>query len=114
MKIIYGKLEALQGERFSQVISGFNFDLASQITILLFKDNELNHSKSWVKFPTETYPEALLVTKRESDGKMIFLIDTAGLTSGKYSIECRVDVVGVTAPIVKKRIEFLTLKQSRS
>ena len=106
--------EILQGERFAQVISGFDFDTAAQITILLFKGNESGHSLAWVKIPTTDYENAGIIEKRESDGKMVFTIDTKGLSTGKYEIEARVDVIGVLAPIVKKRTEFLTIKQSRT
>lgn len=106
-------IEALKGERFSQIMSGFNFDTAAQITVALYKAGETGISLAWLKTPSQTYPQAGVIEKRE-DGKMVFTIDTQSLSTGKYEIEARVDVVGVLAPIVKQRSEFLTLKPSRT
>lgn len=114
MKVVGKIIECLQGERFSQIMSGFDFDTASQITVLLYKATESGVSLSFVKVATDTYPDAGLITKRESDGKMIFTIDTTAMATGKYDIECRVDVAGVLAAIVKDRTEYLTVKESRT
>jgi hypothetical protein len=107
-------IECLQGERFAQVMSGFDFDTASQITIALYKAAEPTVALEWLKTASEDYPDAGVIEKRDSDGKMVFTIDTTSLTTGKYEIEARVDVPGVMAPIVKQRSEFLTIKPSRT
>ena len=115
MKIIDNTtVEVLAGERFSQIISGFDFDLVSQITILLYRSNEAGYSLAWTKTASDKYLDAGTIEKREEDAKMVFTIDTTGLATGKYDIEARVDVPGVLSPIVKQRSEFLTIKPSRT
>ena len=113
MEIIDNNIEVLQGERFSQVMSGFDFDLTSQIIVLIYSSNEAGYALAFVKNETADYPNAGIISKRE-DGKMVFTIDTTGLKTGKYDIEARVDVAGVVAPILKDRAEFLTIKTSRT
>jgi hypothetical protein len=113
MTINGSKIECLQGERFSQIMSGFDFVNASQIVVLLYKQTDPNISLAFVKVASESYPGAGLITLNE-DSKMVFNIDTKNMSTGKYDIEVRVDVVGVLAPIVKQRTEFLNIKQSRT
>lgn len=113
-QVIEQVIEKLQGERFVGTISGFDFDIASQITILLYKSSETGFIRSWLKNPNSKYPQANLVTKNIEDGKMYFTVDLEGLPTGNYELEARVDVVGVVAPIIKKRSKFLTINPSRT
>lgn len=113
MKVNGDKIECLQGERFSQLMSGFDFNNTSQIVVLLYKQTGAGPTTAFVKEPTDTYPNAGLITLNE-DLKMVFTIDTASMSTGDYDIEVRVDVVGVVAPIVKQRTSFLTIKESRT
>lgn len=113
MKTLGNKIECLQGERFSQIMSGFDFTSALQIVVLLYKQTESGIALAFVKEASETYPGAGLITLNE-DSKMVFNIDTTNMSTGKYDIEVRVDFVGVAAPIVKDRVEFLNVKQSRT
>jgi hypothetical protein len=113
MKKIGDKIECLQGERFSQLMTGFDFVNASQILILLYKQTDSSVSLAFVKVASESYPAAGLITLNQ-DSKMVFNIDTTNLATGKYDIEVRVDFVGVAAPIVKDIVEFLEIKPSRT
>lgn len=108
MKITGDSIECLQGERWTQELSGFDFNIASQIMVKLAGTT---NSLVWLKQPDDEYPAATAITERE-DGKMIFTIDTTGLPEGKYSMEARVDVAGVLAPVYKKRDSFITIKKS--
>lgn len=116
MKTTNDKTECLQGERFSQVMSGFDFANATQIVVLLYERESTSSSgfaKAYVKNANSSYPNAGLITATE-DSKMVFTIDTAGMPIGNYDIEARVDIVGVAAPILKQRTFFLTVKESRT
>lgn len=113
MKLIDGIIECLQGERFAQIMSGFDFIDAEQITVLLYRATDRGFHKSFVKITTVNYPDAGLITLNDA-GKMAFTIDTIGMPPGEYDIEVRVDIVGVSAPIVKSRTHFITVKQSRT
>lgn len=117
MNVTGEKIECLQGERFSQLMSGFDFTSATQIVVLLY-DRESTQSsgfsKAFVKVADAVnYPGAGLITLNV-DGKMVFTIDTTGMPIGSYDIEARVDVSGVSAPILKERTNFLTIKESRT
>lgn len=114
MKVIGNKIEYLQGERHPLIMSGFDFDLTSQIVVLLYKSTESGVARAFVKRACAEYPEAGLITKLDEDDKMVFTIDTTGMPTGNYDIEARVDIAGVVAPILKERTEFLTVKQSRT
>lgn len=116
MKVKGDKIECLQGEKFAQVMSGFDFNSATQIVVLLYdKESTVGSgfAKAFVKVASGTYPGAGLITLN-SDSKMEFTIDTAGMAVGSYDLEARVDVSGVSAPIVKQRGNFLTVKESRT
>lgn len=113
MKIVGEKIECRQGERFAQVMSGFDYSLVTQIVVLLYRNIVDGYERAWVKTPTVSYPAAGLVDVRE-DGKMVFTIDTTALPTGRYDIEVRIDVVGVMAPVVKELKEYLIVKQSRT
>jgi len=113
MEIIQDKLIVYKGERFNQKVSGIDFDTATQILFLLYKDNEDGFTKSFVKAETEEYQNSGIVSSLE-DGSLTFVIDTEGFETGKYFIETRVDVSGVQTPIIKGKKELFTLKQSKS
>lgn len=116
MKTTNGKIECLQGERFSQIMSGFDFVNASQIVVLLYDRESTSGSgfaKAFVKTASSSYPGAGLITLNDAS-KMVFTIETAGMQIGNYDIEVRVDIVGVAAPIIKQRTFFLTVKESRT
>ena len=116
MKTTNGKIECLQGERFSQIMSGFDFVNASQIVVLLYDRESTSASgfaKAFVKNALSSYPGAGLITATE-DSKMVFTIDTAGMPIGNYDIEARVDIVVLAAPILKQRTFFLTINESRT
>lgn len=106
--------QVMSGERFPQEMTGFNFDTLSQLIVLLYKSNEAGYSLAWTKTVTDQYPNAGVIEKREEDGKIVFSIDTTGLSNGDYDIEVRGDVGGVLAAIVKDRYKFLTIKPSRT
>ena len=116
MTVIDTRLEALQGEKFSQIMSGFDFATASQIVILLYDKEstaESGFAKAFVKVADGVkYPSAGLITDN-GGGKMIFTIDTTGMSIGNYDIEIRVDVTDGSS-IVKQRVLFLTIKESRT
>lgn len=114
MIIVDNTYETLQGERFTQEITGFDFDALSQLVILLYKATESGYSLAWTKTATDQYPNAGVIEKREEDGKIVFTVDTTGLSTGDYDIEVRGDVGGVLAAIVKDRYKFLTIKPSRT
>lgn len=113
MKVNGKIIECLQGERFPQLMSGFDYINADQIVILLYRSNDTSFAKSFVKVADDKYPEAGLVTVNEAE-KMVFTVSTEGMEPGKYDIEIRVDLVGVSAPIVKDRTDYLIVKQSRT
>jgi hypothetical protein len=116
MNVVGEKLECLEGEKFSQIMSGFEFTSASQIVVLLYDRESTQVSgfaKAFVKTASGTYPGAGLITLN-TEGKMVFTIDTTGMLTRSYDIEVRVDVSGVSAPIVKQRANFLTIKESRT
>lgn len=108
-----GVINCLRGERFTQTMSGFDYAKAGQIVVLIFKSSEQSHALSFVKNATDEYPNAGLISLNE-EGKMIFTIDTESLSPGIYDIEGRVDVVGVLAPIIKERNQFLKVNPSRT
>ncbi len=116
MKVIDKRIECLEGERFSQIMSGFDFTAATQVVVLLYlRESTLvsGFAKAFVKTASVTYPGAGLITLN-GDGKMVFTIDTDGMAIGEYDIEVRVDISGVAAAIVKERTFFLTIKESRT
>lgn len=116
MKIIGDKIEVLEGERFYQVISGFDYTSASQIVVLFYnRESTINSgfSRSFVKTATGTYPSAGLITLNGA-GKMVFTMDTDAMDIGDYDIEVCVYISGVTAPIIKRRTFYLIIKESRS
>ena len=116
MKVLGEKIECLQGERFSQLMSGFDFTSATQIVVLLYNRESTvasGYEKAYVKTASSSYPGAGLITLN-TDNKMVFTIDTAGMPVGLYDIEVRVDVTGVSGPIVKQREKFLTINESRT
>jgi len=115
MNVSGDKIECLQGEKFAQLMSGFDFTSASQIVVLLYDKESTQSSgfaKAFVKVASGTYPSAGLITIN-GDGKMNFTIDTTGMAVGVYDIEVRVDVTG-GGSIVKERATFLIIKESRS
>jgi len=116
MNVSGDKIECLQGEKFAQLMSGFDFATASQIVVLLYDKESTQSSgfaKSFVKVADATkYPTATLITLN-GDGKMQFTIDTTSMAVGLYEIEVRVDVTG-GGSIVKERATFLIIKESRS
>lgn len=117
MKVIDKRIEALEGERFSQIMSGFDFAAASQIVVLLYQRESTPASgfaKSYVKVADAVkYPAATLITLNEN-GKMVFTIDTDAMAVGDYDIEVSVNITGVAAPILKNRTFFLTIIESRT
>jgi len=116
MNVTGDKIECLQGEKFAQLMSGFDFTSASQIVVLLYDKESTQSSgfaKAFVKVASGTYPSAGLITLNDDD-KMTFQIDTTGMAVGVYDIEARVDVSGISSPIIKQRTTFLIIKESRS
>lgn len=115
MKIVNQRIECLQGEKFSQLMSGFDFTAATQVVVLLYPRESIvgsGFSKAFVKVvDTTKYPDATFITLN-SDGKMVLPIDTTGMIVGDYDVEVRVDL-GSTS-IVKERTFFLTVKESRT
>lgn len=114
MKTVGDKIECLQGEKFSQIMSGFDFTAATQIVVLLYPRESTvgsGFTKAYVKTASGTYPGAGLITLN-GDNKMVFTIDATGMTAGDYDIEVRVDLSGTS--IVKERTSFLTIKESRT
>jgi len=116
MNVTGDKIECLQGEKFAQLMSGFDFTSASQIVVLLYDKESTQSSgfaKAFVKVADATkYPTATLITL-DGDGKMQFTIDTTGMAVGLYEIEIRVDLSG-GGSIVKQRTDFLIIKESRT
>lgn len=115
MNVIGDKIECLQGEKFAQIMSGFDFAAASQIVALLYDRESTKASgfaKAFVKVADATnYPAAGLITLN-SDSKMIFNVDTTNMAVGLYDIEIRVDISG--SSIVKDRASFLIINESRT
>ena len=114
MKTVGTLIECLQGEKFSQLMSGFDFTAATQVVILLYPRESTvgsGFTKAFVKTASGTYPGAGLITLN-GDGKMIFSIDTTAIGTGTYDVEVRVDISGTS--IVKERTSFLTVKESRT
>ena len=115
MNVTGDKIECLQGEKFAQLMSGFDFAAASQIVVLLYdKESTVGSgfAKSFVKVASGTYPSAGLITLN-GDSKMQFSIDTTGMAVGSYDIEVRVDITG-GGSVVKERTSFLTIQESRT
>lgn len=109
-------LQVLKGERFSQIMTGFEFTAATQIIVLIYdreSEEDSEFSLSFVKTADAEYPDAGLITLNE-DNKMVFTIDTEEMEISSYDIEVRVDIAGVNAPILKKRKYFLTINESRT
>lgn len=115
MNVTGDKIECLQGEKFAQIMSGFDFASATQIVVLLYDKESTQASgfaKAFVKVADAIkYPGAGLITLN-GDGKMNFTIDTTGMAVGYYDIEVRVDMSGTS--IVKERTSFLIIKESRT
>lgn len=115
MNVTGDKIECLQGEKFSQLMSGFDFATATQIVVILYDKESTAASgfaKSFVKTADATnYPSAGLITLN-GDGKMVFNIDTTGMAVGDYDIEIKVNFS--SSSIVKSRTLFLTIKESRT
>ena len=115
MNVINQRIECLQGEKFAQLMSGFDFTAATQVVVLLYPRQSTTGSgftKAFVKVADVTnYPTATLITLN-SDSKMVLSIDTTGMTLGDYDIEVRVDISGTS--IIKERTFFLTVKESRT
>ena len=116
MKLSKGLNIALQGERFTQLVSGFDFNNTSQIDVLLYGAyTDEGFVKSWVKTPdAENYPEAGTVEFDPISGKSFFEVDTTDLEIGRYGIEIRVDFAGLIEPIDKEETEYLQVKKSRT
>lgn len=113
MKVNGSIIQCLQGERFTQLMSGFEFEQASQIVIVLYDPSGSSFKKAFVKVASESYPDAGLITLN-GEGKMSFTIDTTGMEPGKYNLESRVDITGENAEILKQVSEFLTILPSRT
>lgn len=116
MEIKDGILQVLKGERFSQIMTGFEFTAATQIVVLIYdreSEEDSGFALSFVKTATTDYPDAELITLN-GDNKMVFTIDTEEMEISNYDIEARVDIAGVDAPILKKRKHFLTINESRT
>lgn len=114
MKVIGTLVECLQGEKFSQIMSGFDFAAATQVVALLYPKESTAGSgfaKAFVKTASGTYPGAGLITLN-GDNKMVFTIDATGMETGTYDIEVRVDLSGTS--VVKERASFLIIKESRT
>ena len=114
MKTVGTIIECLQGEKFSQIMSGFDFAAATQVVVLLYPRESTvgsGFTKAYVKTASATYPGATLITLN-GDGKMVFTVDATGMSTGTYDIEVRVDLSGTS--IVKERTSFLTIKESRT
>ena len=116
MKLSKGLNIALKGERFTQPISGFDFNNTSQIVVLLYGAyTDDGFVKSWVKVPDlENYPDAGSVEFDPVSGKSFFEVDTTDLEVGRYGIEIRVDFAGIIEPIDKEEAEYLQVKKSRT
>ena len=113
MKIVRKTTECLRGERFYQIMSGFDFDEASQIVVLLYRSSSDEFDKAFVKVADPKYPNASLITLND-DSKMLFTVDTTDMSQGKYEVEIRIDIIGISAPIIKDRSDFLIVKESRT
>lgn len=115
MKTVGTIIECLQGEKFTQIMSGFDFTAATQVVVLLYPRESTvgsGFTKAFVKVAdAEKYSDAALITLN-GDNKMVFTIDATGMATGTYDIEVRVDLSG--SSIVKERTSFLTVKESRT
>jgi len=105
-------IDVIEGESFMQTLSGFDFDSADQIIVVMYKAMFPGYSLSWVKTPSVDYPDAGPITKNNLN-QIVFNVNTDGLSSGSYDIEATVYLDGVMPQVIKQRSRFIKIIKSR-
>jgi hypothetical protein len=116
MENLQGRLIVYQGEQFTRLIGGIEWDLCQQIVLCLYK-GEIK--KYFVKAPDEAkYPDAMQLSKSDSAEYQISCFIPAALTAqlpaGVYKMEAMRVIDGINAPILKSEYEFFTIKESNT
>ncbi len=114
METLQGRLIVYQGEQFTRLIGGIEWDLCQQIVLCLYKGET---KKYFVKVPDEAkYPGAVQLSKSENPGLQVSCFIpatvTASLPEGVYKMEAMRVIDGINAPILKSEKEFFTIKDS--
>lgn len=111
-----GKLVVYQGEQFTRLIGGIDWDACEQIVLCLYKNG--GAKKYFVKVAdAEKYPGAQLLTKSENTDYQISCFVSSTLTTslatGSYYMEAMRVIDGVHAPVIKSSKDFFTIKETQ-
>ena len=111
-----GKLVVYQGEQFTRLIGGIDWDACDQIVLCLYKNG--GTKTNFVKVAdADKYPDAQLLAKSTDPALQVSCFISAELTTtlatGSYYMEAMRVIDGINAPILKSSKEFFTIKDSQ-
>ena len=113
-----GVMQVMQGEQFSRLIGGIDYDACDQIALLLYREPERDEKVYFTKIADELYPNAGLIAKSEDADFGLKIEITEEITStlllGDYKMEAKIVIAGVNAPIIKSKEDFFTLIKSET